>query len=94
MRDGPFAFLTILNVPWIDHKIKMAPLCEINDGLNDIVVMGNAGRCQIVKQLLNMSDGDYFQTNRTHMVRDNSGVEYFRTKCWRIEPLTKALMTD
>lgn len=38
MRDGPFTFLTILNVPWIDQKIKIAPLCEINDGLNDIVV--------------------------------------------------------
>ena len=38
MRDGPFTFLTILNVPWIDLKIKMAPLAEINDGLNDIVV--------------------------------------------------------
>lgn len=41
-----------------------------------------------------MSRGDYFQKNRMHMVRDGSGVEYFRAKCWRIEPLMKARMTD
>ncbi len=38
LRDGPFTFLTISNVPWIDRNIKIAPLCKVNDGFNDIVV--------------------------------------------------------
>ncbi len=60
MRDGPFTLLSILNVPWIDYRYKVAPLVEINDGLNDIIIMGNVGRCQLIKQLLNMNTGDYF----------------------------------
>ena len=39
MRDGPFIYFNILNLPFIDKSIKMAPLAQINDGLLDIIVM-------------------------------------------------------
>ena len=38
LKDGPFKYLTIHNVPWVDRKVKMAPLSEVNDGFNDIIV--------------------------------------------------------
>ena len=44
----------------------------------------------MVKQLLNISEGDYFEKRVPGKVRAATGLEYFRTKAWRIEPLAKA----
>ena len=38
LRDGPFVYFNILNLPFADKSIKLAPLAEINDGLLDIIV--------------------------------------------------------
>ena len=38
LRDGPFIYFNILNLPYADKSIKIAPLAELNDGLLDIIV--------------------------------------------------------
>ena len=41
LRDGPFIYFNILNLPFADKSIKLAPLAEMNDGLLDIIVRPN-----------------------------------------------------
>lgn len=55
--------------------------------------MGNVGRCKMIKQLLNINEGDYFEKRNPTVVRKSSGLEYFRVKAWRLEPLAKAMIT-
>ena len=70
LRDGPFIYFNILNLPFVDKSIKMAPLAQLNDGLLDIIVsfiniqckqiQGNVGRCKLLKALLCQDKGDWF----------------------------------
>lgn len=63
----------------------MAPRAKINDGFCDIITMKSSqGKYNLVKLLLNQDSGDYFNANGN--LRAGSGVEYIKTKCFRLIP--------
>lgn len=47
----------------------------------------------MIKHLLNMNEGDYFEKRNPLVVRKHTGLEYFRVKAWRLEPLAKAVIS-
>lgn len=72
--------------------MKLAPLSRENDGFCDIVKMkAQSGKLNLAKLLLNDS-GDYF--TKTGEIKPNSGVEYIKTKCWRLVPRVNLESSD
>lgn len=65
--------------------MNTAPKAQIDDGFCDITVMKrNSGKYNLLKQLFNQDNGEYFDQNGE--VKRNSGLEYIKTKCWRLIP--------
>ena len=54
-----------MNAPFGTYDLHVAPLSEIDDGFNDIVILRaqNAGRCTLIRTLLSVGPGDYFTNN-------------------------------
>lgn len=85
-----FKLLNIQNVPWIAKDVNSTPCSQLNDGQNDIVCMSqDATRVQLVKYLLAMETGDFFN-KRSGDMKQNLGLEYIKTDQWKIEPNTRS----
>ena len=52
----------------------------------------NSGKLALLKQLFNHDSGDYF--NQSGEIRQNSGLEYLKTKCWRLIPKNNLEQND
>ncbi len=88
-----YSYFTALNVAWIGESMQFAPKAQLDDGFSDIIKMNSrAGRLNLAKQLINMDTGDYFDKNGD--LNKNSGLEYIKTKCWRLIPKTQLSEND
>ena len=80
-----FTYFWAHNVPWTSQTIHSAPKSKIDDGFSDIVSMKrSSGKLCLLKQLFNQDCGDYFEQNGE--LSQNSGLDYLKTKCWRLIP--------
>ena len=43
--------------------------------------------------IFNINQGDYFEKKNPTVVRKSIGMEYYRAKAWRLEPLSKAVIS-
>ena len=74
------------NLPFLTKDTKQAPLADIDDGFNDLIIQERrVGRCQFANYLLKMDKGDYF-TN-TGRLNPSLGLEYYKVKEWKLEPI-------
>ena len=65
--------------------MNTAPKAKLDDGFCDMVAMKrSSGKFKLLKQLFNQDSGDYFEQNGE--IKSNLGLEYFKTKCWRLIP--------
>lgn len=58
-----FLHFVAQNVPWIAKDVNSCPLAKLDDGKNDVTVIATetqAGRCSLVRYLLGLDAGDYF----------------------------------
>lgn len=82
-----FSYFWAHNVAWTSQTINSAPKSKIDDGFSDILSMKrSSGKLSLLKQLFNQDSGDYFEQGGD--LRQNSGLEYVKTKCWRLIPKT------
>ena len=65
MINEDFRFFYAMNAPFGTSDYHVAPLSELDDGYNDIVILRarNAGRCALMRTLLSVGPGDYFTNN-------------------------------
>ena len=78
-----------MNAPFATYDMHAAPLSEIDDGYNDIIILRaqNSGRCQLARMLLSVMPGDYFTPNGE--VRPEVPLDYLKVKKWELRPRTK-----
>lgn len=82
-----FSYFWAQNVAYTSQTMHTAPKAKIDDGYCDVVLMKrSSGKCSLLKQLFNQDNGDYF--DKSGELKQNSGLEYFKTKCWRLIPKT------
>jgi sphingosine kinase len=75
--SGVFTYFLASSLPFVGETMMFAPLAKHDDGMHDVLFMGNASRMQILKVLLTMDSGKHL---------DSKGLEYFKTDSWRLEP--------
>ena len=90
MINQNFRFFVAMNAPFAASDVHLAPLCDVDDGCNDIVILRapNAGRCNMGRLLTSMETGDYF--TETGDIRRNLPIDYLKASSWELRPTTKA----
>jgi len=84
-ENDHFYYLWACNVAWMGESIHCAPKAQLDDGFCDLIKMKNsAGKCNLMMQLFNQDSGDYYTSEGN--LKPNSGLEYIKTKCWRLIP--------
>ena len=85
-----FQFFVAMNAPFAATDVHLAPLSELDDGYNDLVLLrgANGGRVRMARLLTNMETGDYF-TETTGAIRENLPIDYVKAKTWELRPTTK-----
>ena len=50
------------NTPFVASDFNIAPLSNVDDGQNDIVMINfaNGGTCRLARYLIDMEEGNYF----------------------------------
>lgn len=71
MLNTNFQFFVAMNTPFAASDVHLAPLSDIDDGCNDIVVLRgeNGGRIRMASLLLALDNGEYFSLNEHGDVR-------------------------
>ena len=79
-------------MPFLSFNVHMAPLSKVDDGCNDIVALrrANGGRWSLIRTLLSMESGDYFNLNEQGEVEYNMPLDYIKAKTWELNPRIKA----
>ena len=55
----------------------VAPKAEIDDGMNDILILGDVGRMNLIRVLLRQDAGNHLNA---------PNLKYIKTKKWSLEP--------
>jgi diacylglycerol kinase family enzyme len=80
-----YYYFIACNTPYLGENINCAPKSRLNDGFSDLIKIKNtAGKYNLLKQLFNQDTGDYF--NASGEIPFYTGLEYVKTKCWRLIP--------
>lgn len=88
-----FSYFWACKAPWTGETYHTAPKAKLDDGFCDLIKMKrSAGKCNLLAQLLNQDNGDYYDQNGE--LRQDSGLEYVKTKCWRLIPKTNLHQND
>ena len=75
--SGAFVYFWACNIPYVGEGMKVAPLAEHNDGMNDMFYMGNVSRYRLLRVLLRQDAGNHI---------GQPGLEYFKASRWSLEP--------
>ena len=78
-----------MNTPFATYDMHVAPLSEIDDGFNDIIILRaqNAGRCRTLRMLTNCETGTWF--TETGEIRREVPIDYLKVKKWELRPRAK-----
>ena len=57
-----FQFFMAMNTPFAASDMEIAPLSEVDDGFNDLIMLrgNNGGRVRMTRLLTAMESGEYF----------------------------------
>ena len=78
-----------MNAPFAATDVHLAPLSDVDDGFNDLIILRGAvgGKIRMARLLLSMDNGDYF--TETGEIRPNLPIEYIKAKTWELRPRVK-----
>ena len=65
------------NTPYIGEGMNTAPKSQYDDGMNDLMFLGNVGRMALIRVLLRQDSGAH--VNSPHL-------QYITTKNWSLDP--------
>ena len=79
-----------MNAPFAATDVHMAPLSDVDDGFNDIILLRSpfGGKVRMARLLLGMETGDFFTRNGG--IRRNLPIDYIKAKSWELCPRIKA----
>ena len=82
-----------MNAPFAASDLNIAPLSDVDDGFNDLVILRgvNGGRVRMARLLLSIDNGDYW--TETGNIRRNLPIEYVKAKTWELRPRVKGNQT-
>jgi len=62
MVNTNFQFFVAMNAPFAASNVHLAPLCDLDDGCNDIVVLTgeHGGMIRMANLLLSVDNGEYY----------------------------------
>jgi len=68
-------------------------MAKLDDGFIDMIKMNKSkGKYNLLKQLFNQDSGNYF--NSEGKLNTSLGLEYIKTKCWRLIPKLNLQQSD
>ena len=78
-----------MNAPFAATDVHLAPLSDVDDGFNDLVMLrgANGGKIRMARLLLAIETGEYFTENGD--IRRNLPVDYVKAKTWELRPRVK-----
>ena len=78
-----------MNCPFAASDVHMAPLSEVDDGFNDIVILRgqNGGKIRMARLLLALDNGEFF--TEAGSVHRNLPIDYLKAKTWELRPRVK-----
>jgi YegS/Rv2252/BmrU family lipid kinase len=77
---GNIIYFNACNTPYIGEGMNNAPNAQINDGMNDLILLGDVGRMALIRVLLRQDAG-------THL--NSPDLKYIKTKKWTLNPGTR-----
>jgi sphingosine kinase len=75
--SGAFTYFLSANLPYLGEDKNFAPFAQHDDGMNDIMFMGNSSKMQLLKVLLKQDSGQHLNLE---------GMRYFKTNSWSLQP--------
>lgn len=75
--NGPVVYFMSCNTPFIGKDMKVAPKSEFDDGTNDLLLLGNVGRMDLIRVLLRQDAGNHLDSPR---------LNYVKTTKWTLTP--------
>ena len=78
-----------MNTPFAASDVHIAPLSEVDDGVNDLILLRgqNGGHCAMGRLLTSMETGDFF--TETGEIRRNVPIDYIKANSWELRPTVK-----
>ena len=84
-----FKYLIIMNCPYIAKTFYAAPMSELDDGTNDIIMMNmDRSRWKFFNFLLSMEEGNYFDGPKGKL-SDSYRLQYMKSTKWNLKPRDK-----
>ena len=78
--EDEFVLFWAMNVVWAAHDMKATPHAHLSDGAMDLLVVRRGiSKWQLLSAFLSISNGEHISL---------SHVEYYKVRCFRLEPLT------
>ena len=83
-----------MNAPFAATDTLIAPLSDVDDGYNDLVMLrgANGGKIRMTRLLLALDNGEYF--TETGDIRRNMPIDYAKAKTWELRPRVKVAQTQ
>lgn len=69
--EGLITYFLCCNLPYISEGIKASPNSKHDDGMNDLLFVGNEKRYSIAKLLIQQDSGSHINNNFLHQKRTN-----------------------
>jgi len=78
-----------MNAPFAATDVHLAPLSDVSDGFNDLVMLrgANGGRVRMARLLTGVETGNYWTENGD--IRGNLPIDYVKAKTWELRPRVK-----
>jgi hypothetical protein len=77
-----------MNTPYMGINLYAAPMSNITDGTNDVVMLGQENnRVQLTALLLCQDEGNFF--DKDGQVSKRLGLKYLKCTKWNLKPLIK-----
>ena len=89
MINQNFQFFVAMNAPFAATDVHLAPLSDVDDGTNDLIMLRGqfGGHCRMARMLTSMETGQFF-TERGEIRRDLP-IDYVKANCWELRPTVK-----
>ena len=74
---GPLLYFISTNMEFISIDMRVTPKAEFDDGMNDLLILGNTGKFSLMKLLLRQDSGTHINMKE---------LQYVKTKNWKLNP--------
>ncbi len=97
--DSRLCLFTNSNLPYVSKSMRTHPFARIDDGFTDIIISGshtNVSKCKMINYMVfKHDDGSIYDgEEKVENLQKDIGLEYIKTKCYRLIPKKSVTDTD